>query len=73
MLKGLYHKYNSGNIALSRIIEMCRLLVCEGKTNSLSALRRVQDGKSVLKDEPSMDKDIILQMLEEHIQSTPIS
>ena len=45
-------------------LEMCSLLICEGRMDPLVALRRNQDGKRVLKDEPRMNNETLLQMLE---------
>ncbi|CAN9218360.1 unnamed protein product [Alternaria alternata] len=48
-------------------IEMCRLLVTEGKMDPLLALFRSSDGQLVLKTEPLVNKEVILQFLLEHI------
>lgn len=47
-------------------IEMCRLLVTEGKMNPLLALFRGSDGQLVLKTEPFVNKEVILQFLLQH-------
>ncbi|CAN9292594.1 unnamed protein product [Alternaria alternata] len=47
-------------------IEMCRLLVTEGKMDPLLALVRDNDGQLVLRAEPFVNKDVILQFLLEH-------
>jgi hypothetical protein len=47
-------------------IEMCRLLVTEGRVNPLLALVRSSDGELVLKTEPFVNKEAILQLLLEH-------
>jgi len=46
--------------------EMCRLLLCEGKMNPLSSLKRNEDGEFVMKKTPSMNGEIILQLLRQH-------
>jgi hypothetical protein len=48
-------------------IEMCRLLVTEGKMDPLLALFRSSDGQLVLKTEPFVNKEVILQFLLKHI------
>jgi ankyrin repeat protein len=57
-------------------LEMCRLLICIGKMNPLSALRRDNDGQTVLKEETSENEQNrldILQLLRAHADavSTP--
>jgi hypothetical protein len=47
-------------------IEMCRLLVTEGERNPLLALSRGSDGQLVLKTEPFVNKEVILQFLLQH-------
>ncbi|KAL5371373.1 hypothetical protein DPSP01_014309 [Paraphaeosphaeria sporulosa] len=47
-------------------IDMCHLLICEGKMNPLSALVRDHDGQLVVKDRPWMNEESILQLLRKH-------
>jgi ankyrin repeat protein len=47
-------------------IEMCRLLITEGKINPFLALVRDSNGQLVLKTEPFVNKEVILQFLLEH-------
>jgi hypothetical protein len=50
-------------------LEMCRLLICIGKMNPLSALRRDDDGQMVLKEDTSDNEQnmfAILQLLRAH-------
>jgi ankyrin repeat protein len=50
-------------------LNMCSLLICIGKMNPLSALRRDNDGQMILKEETSgneQKKFAILQLLREH-------
>jgi ankyrin repeat protein len=51
-------------------IEMCRLLIAEGRMDPLSALVRGSDGQLILRSEPDMNKEAILKfLLEQRIDS----
>lgn len=57
-------------------LEMCRLLICIGKMNPLSALRRDDNGQMVLKEKTSDDDQnmfAILQLLRAHADAVSIS
>lgn len=57
-------------------LEMCRLLICSGKMNPLSALRRDDDGQMVLKEETSENEQnrfAILQLLRAHADAVSTS
>lgn len=47
-------------------IEMCRLLICEGKMNPLSALVRRHDGQWVIENKPWTNEEKILELLRKH-------
>ena len=47
-------------------MDMCRLLICDGKMNPHRALTRGADGQLVLKDKPWMNEETILQLLRTH-------
>jgi hypothetical protein len=57
-------------------LEMCRLLICIGKMNPLSALRLDGDGQMVLKEETSENEQnmfTILQLLRAHADAVSTS
>ncbi len=57
-------------------VGMCRLLICIGKMNPLSALRRDDDGQMVLKEETSENEQnrfAILQLLRAHADAVSTS
>ncbi|EKG09569.1 NACHT nucleoside triphosphatase [Macrophomina phaseolina MS6] len=47
-------------------VEMCRLLICEGKMNPLSVLIRRHDGQLAIKNKPWTNEEAILQLLRKH-------
>ncbi|KAF2472361.1 uncharacterized protein BDR25DRAFT_341809 [Lindgomyces ingoldianus] len=51
-------------------VEMCRLLICEGRINPLSALTRGRDGQLVMKIKPWVNEEAILSLLRKHAEST---
>jgi hypothetical protein len=53
-------------------IEMCRLLISEGRMNPLSVLIRGASGQLVMKTKPQMNEEVMLRLLQEHatVEST---
>ncbi|KAF2267298.1 hypothetical protein CC78DRAFT_490454 [Lojkania enalia] len=47
-------------------VEMCRLLMCEGRMNPLSVLTRGDDGNWFMKYKPWANEEVILQLLRKH-------
>lgn len=46
--------------------EMCRLLICEGKMNPVSALTYGHNGQLILRNNPCRNEEDILQLLQEY-------
>jgi len=51
-------------------IDMCHLLICDGKMNPRSTLTCGDDGQLVLKHKPWVNEDAILRLLQTHAAVT---
>jgi hypothetical protein len=48
--------------------EVCRLLICEGKLDAISALTRDHSGQLVTKNKPWANEEVVLQLLRQHME-----
>jgi hypothetical protein len=67
------HNVNGQQRALQLAVQlgdadMCRLLLCEGRVDGMSALTRDHDGQLVTKDKPRANEEVVLQLLRQHVE-----